>query len=215
MKEVTDFERRIRILSERRESEVTARRERRRQTMDEDARRSSRLKAFADRLFHDVIEPRLAAVTRALPDTAYTLDETTGTALLRLNTDGRYLARVDICLGIASSGNDSVAVYSRPTIIPILMDVPTPERIVVPLDIDNDAAIAAFVEAQLDHFLAAYIALDEIDAYRQSVRVVDPVCGMEIGRVEAAEQVRYSGITYYFCIAQCKERFLEDPSRYV
>lgn len=215
MKEITDFEHRIRVLSERRESDAVARREHRRQTMDEEARQSSRFKAFANRLAHDVIEPRLAAVARALPDAAYTVDETTSTAILRLNTDDRYLARVDILLGIASSGNDSVAVYSRPTIIPILMDVPTPERIVVPLDSDDDTVIATFIEAQLDRFLATYFALDEIDAYRQSVRVVDPVCGMEISRVDAADHARYMGAIYYFCVPECKERFLEDPTRYV
>jgi len=215
MNKLDGFQRQMRQLRERRESEITARREYRRATMDEEARRYSRFKSLAERLCRDVIEPRLAVVAREFPDAAYSVDAQTSTAILRLNTDGRYLARVDICFGVALAGNDSVAVYSRPAIIPILMKVPPEDRILVPLDAIDATPAAEFVEGQLNRFLAAYFALDGIEAYRQSVRVVDPVCGMEISRVDAVESARYMGTTYYFCVPNCRDRFLADPSRYV
>lgn len=215
MSDLDDFQHKVRALRDARESEIVRRKEQRRVSMDEEARLESRFRVFADRLMREIIAPRLAVVASTFPDAASSVDTQTSTGLLRLNTDDRYRARVDICFGVALAGGATVAVYSRPTIIPILMDIPREERVTVPLDHADDQAIASFIEGQLDRFLAAYVALEHIEAYRQSVRVIDPVCGMEISRVDAAESARHMGTTYYFCVAQCKERFLRDPSRYV
>lgn len=45
-------------------------------------------------------------------------------------------------------------------------------------------------------------------------RTVDPVCGMELdpGQIEA--QSRYQGKAYYFCSAECKRLFDENPEAY-
>lgn len=42
----------------------------------------------------------------------------------------------------------------------------------------------------------------------------DPVCGMQIDEAGAAGQSDYQGETYYFCSAQCKEKFDADPERF-
>ena len=42
-----------------------------------------------------------------------------------------------------------------------------------------------------------------------------PVCGMEVDPQDAAAKVDYQGRTYYFCSAECKETFQEDPQRFV
>lgn len=183
--------------------------------MDHEARLGSRFKVLANRLMCELIAPRLSVVANTFPDAACSIDTETSTGVLRLNTDDRYRARVDICFGVALAGEESVAVYSRPTIIPILMDVPNEERVVIPLDRTDDDVVASFIESQLDRFFVAYFALEHIEAYRPLARVIDPVCGMEISRVDAAETARHMGRDYYFCIAQCKEHFLRDPSRYV
>ena len=215
MNRLGDFERKLRALRDARESEAESRREQRRVRMDDEARLGSRFKVLADRLMREIIAPRLSVVAGAFTDAACSIDTETSTGVLRLNTDDRYRARVDICFGVALAGEESVAVYSRPTIIPILMDVPSEERVVVPLDHADDEVIAAFIENQLERFFVAYFALEHIEAYRPLARVIDPVCGMEISRVDAAESARHMGRDYYFCVAQCKDRFLRDPSRYV
>jgi Cu+-exporting ATPase len=43
----------------------------------------------------------------------------------------------------------------------------------------------------------------------------DPVCGMDVEPDEAAAQCEYQGTTYYFCNPRCKERFEEDPERFL
>jgi YHS domain-containing protein len=42
----------------------------------------------------------------------------------------------------------------------------------------------------------------------------DPVCGMQVDEQRAAGKREYQGETFYFCSADCLERFDENPHRY-
>ncbi len=44
---------------------------------------------------------------------------------------------------------------------------------------------------------------------------IDPVCGMNIERDQAAGQSEFQGETYYFCSEECKHIFDQDPTVYV
>ncbi len=43
----------------------------------------------------------------------------------------------------------------------------------------------------------------------------DPVCGMEVYKREAAAEMQYEGVTYYFCSNSCFGRFADAPKIYV
>ncbi len=43
---------------------------------------------------------------------------------------------------------------------------------------------------------------------------VDPVCNMEVNPENAAEKSEYDGRAYYFCSAQCRNKFDENPAQY-
>lgn len=43
---------------------------------------------------------------------------------------------------------------------------------------------------------------------------VDPVCGGEVLRAEAAGTVAYRGTVYYFCSSDCQVSFEAEPERY-
>ena len=45
-------------------------------------------------------------------------------------------------------------------------------------------------------------------------QIVDPVCGMKIDE-QTAITVDREGQTFHFCSAQCRDRFLEDPEKYI
>ena len=49
----------------------------------------------------------------------------------------------------------------------------------------------------------------------QAKSALDPVCGMSVDPATATEKVDYSGSTYYFCSAGCKETFVKDPAKYI
>ena len=46
-------------------------------------------------------------------------------------------------------------------------------------------------------------------------RVKDPVCGMKVKKKAAAATAEYQGTTYYFCAVGCKERFEQEPAKYL
>ena len=46
------------------------------------------------------------------------------------------------------------------------------------------------------------------------MKVVDPVCKMEIEDSEAIKEI-YNGKTYYFCCEHCKEKFKREPENYL
>ena len=47
------------------------------------------------------------------------------------------------------------------------------------------------------------------------MKVIDPVCSMEVDTEHAAARSDYNGKTYYFCSTGCKKDFDKDPERYL
>ena len=43
----------------------------------------------------------------------------------------------------------------------------------------------------------------------------DHVCDMDVDERKAAATTEYAGDTYYFCSQECKNKFIEDPEKYV
>jgi len=56
-----------------------------------------------------------------------------------------------------------------------------------------------------------------IKNYTKEVKTMakDPVCGMDVKEEEAAATYEYQGKTYYFCAVGCKEKFAQDPERFL
>jgi YHS domain-containing protein len=44
---------------------------------------------------------------------------------------------------------------------------------------------------------------------------LDPVCGMELSRKTAFDELTYHGKTFYFCAASCREEFEAQPDQYL
>jgi P-type Cu+ transporter len=44
---------------------------------------------------------------------------------------------------------------------------------------------------------------------------VDPVCHMDVEPDKAAASSEYEGQSYYFCNKLCKEKFDQDPDKYL
>ena len=50
---------------------------------------------------------------------------------------------------------------------------------------------------------------------KPTVDVKDPVCGMTVDPTRAAGSSEYQGTTYFFCSANCKQKFDTAPDQYV
>jgi len=44
---------------------------------------------------------------------------------------------------------------------------------------------------------------------------VDPVCGMEVEPAEAPATASHGGEKYYFCAESCRDRFVNEPARFI
>lgn len=56
---------------------------------------------------------------------------------------------------------------------------------------------------------------DQIMGEEMKAMAKDPICGMDVKEEEAAATYEYKGTTYYFCAVGCKERFAQDPERFL
>ena len=45
--------------------------------------------------------------------------------------------------------------------------------------------------------------------------VIDPVCGMTVDPKTAEHKAEYKGVTYYFCAAGCKSKFVANPAKFL
>lgn len=99
-------------------------------------------------------------------------------------------------------------------ILPILFQFEQKDQLVVPLTKPAEGTIAAWVERKLMIFLDAYLHLSEAEHYQRDNLVIDPVCGMQINKQFAAAREELFGKTYYFCVEDCRQKFLEDVARY-
>jgi YHS domain-containing protein len=46
------------------------------------------------------------------------------------------------------------------------------------------------------------------------VMAIDPICKMKVDEKKSKFKSEYQGKTYYFCSAQCKKEFEENPKKY-
>ena len=44
---------------------------------------------------------------------------------------------------------------------------------------------------------------------------IDPVCEMEVEEETAAATYEYRGKTYYFCAVGCRDKFAQNPERFL
>ncbi len=92
------------------------------------------------------------------------------------------------------------------------------ERIAAPAGLDLGARtpeeIAVSIMAQIveRRRRAATAGQTENAAVREAV---DPVCGMGVKVAGARHTVEALGVTYYFCCAGCRTKFLADSARYL
>jgi len=48
----------------------------------------------------------------------------------------------------------------------------------------------------------------------EEAAVIDPVCGMEV-TAESEWTAEYEGVTFYFCSEGCRDKFIEEPGKYL
>jgi uncharacterized membrane protein YraQ (UPF0718 family)/YHS domain-containing protein len=97
-----------------------------------------------------------------------------------------------------------------------LLKIPTPRR---PLQIEPERFEWNYTTVLNIAFLLLAVVVYVV--YRNRHRLVvdttyaiDPVCGMQVERANAAATAKVDGANYYFCCDQCRDKFVASPAKF-
>ena len=216
MNDLTELEQRIRQRLE----AATARRDESRETlrrqMDEQERRTAEYCVVAQRLMKEAVHPRMISLASLFPNAHVRDDESTPyRSICSFERTPEYPASTKLSLDVSPDGaiENAVIGYSL-EILPIFFQFEGRDQLIVPLDGFDEQAVASWLDAKLLSFTDSYLQLQVVEQYQEENMVVDPVCGMRINWADAATTAEYEGKTYFFCVEECRLKFLSDPVRY-
>jgi Cu+-exporting ATPase len=188
------------------------------EVMHEIEGRHRRYEAIADHLVQDVIRPRLETLVRHFDnaDLANVDASNRHQSLCTFKRTSRFPANTKLELSVSRDGQwENLWLLYRLSIIPVFFQFDGQDQTILPLDRVDDEHVAKWTEGKIAKFLDAYLRLETLNEYQADNLVTDPVCNMRINRAYAPAQVQYRGETHYFCLPVCREKFLEDPERYL
>ncbi|MEZ5319138.1 MAG: XdhC family protein [Vicinamibacterales bacterium] len=81
----------------------------------------------------------------------------------------------------------------------------------VPATLPGQAAVPAAVAATVP----VVPVPDPPPSATDPTTAIDPVCGMTVDRARAKHRAEVDGVTYFFCCAGCRARFVAQPARYL
>jgi YHS domain-containing protein len=216
MADLNDLERKLKERLSLSEQRQTLQRNHLQQQMDAAAQRHQHYTALADRLMEEVIRPRMEKL-KAHFDNARMSEARTSrhTYCCQFEHTTRFPATAYLEIGVTRDGEiKKVILQSQAEILPIFFPLEGRDELNIPLDEVDESKAASWVEAKILHFIDNYLRLETANHYQQDNIVADPVCGMQVNKAFAPAQTTYRGKTYYFCVAECRARFAEDPERY-
>lgn len=184
--------------------------------MIERERLTRQFEAVAGHLIDAVVRPRVRKLA-SLFSNAQVMNETTGHyCRCRFEDTPDYPAstRFEFAVSLQFATASILVTYCL-EIEPVLFKFDRYGQLVIPLNAVEDQKVAEWVDDKLLSFADTYVQLQFVEQYQQENIVVDPVYGMHMNRADAGATCEHEGHQYYFCVDQCREQFIDDPTRYV
>jgi YHS domain-containing protein len=180
--------------------------------------RHERYSAAADHLVNDIIRPRLQTLASNFDNAEILCGDETGRhqCICAFKHTARFPATAKLELAVSRDGSaENVLLLYNLSILPVFFAFKGQDQITMPLNRLNESKVAEWFDEKIMDFLDAYLQLATVDQYQTQNEVTDPVCGMRINKIFAAAEADYQGRTYFFCVPECKAKFVADPDRYV
>jgi len=174
--------------------------------------------ALADRIVADIIRPRLQTLAGKFDNAELLCGDQLGRhqCIAAFKHTPRYPATAKLELAITRDGSaENVSLLYNLSILPVFFQFESQDQITIPLVRVNERKVAEWFDEKIMNFLDAYLQLATVDQYQTENEVTDPVCGMRINKVFAAAQTDYQGRTFFFCVPECRAKFVADPDRYL
>jgi YHS domain-containing protein len=184
------------------------------------AERDERLKrydALGDRLTETIIRPRMDRLKMCLEQlNSAQIESTRHTCRLLFRHSPEFPAAAKVELGVTRDGQARrVWIQYNASLLPLLMPFDGNDQLSMPLEGLDEAKVAAWIDEKLLQFVNAYLSLETTNQYHAENLATDPVCGMSVNKASAPARMDYQGVTYFFCIDDCRRRFAENPGRYL
>jgi YHS domain-containing protein len=217
MADLIDLERKIKEKLSLSEERQHLQRDHLQQQMAEAEARHQRYTAQADRLMQEVIRPRMEKLSFLFANARISEARSSRhTCCYQFEHTTRFPATAHLEIGVTRDGEiKTVALLSELEILPVFFPLAGRDQLTMLLDEVDQEKAAAWVDARILHFVDTYLRLETSNHYQEENLVTDPVCGMRVNKAFAPAQMTYHGQTYYFCIAECRARFAENPERYL
>ncbi len=180
------------------------------------AQRRTEFERIAARLCESVVRPRLAMIASYFANANLATGDPPGRCTCWFGYSERFPASAKVGFAVEHDlGLENAVVCYEASMMPPLVKFHGGDNAQWSLDEVDDDAVAEWVEARLLDFLDAYLRIDRGDVDFDEDSATDPVCGMRIGRSEAAASESYRGHAFFFCSAGCREQFLREPNKFV
>jgi YHS domain-containing protein len=180
--------------------------------------RFERCTTLADELVHSVLRPRMKKLAEFFPNAKVEESEQVGShqSVCRFTHSERFpaTARLEIGFG-ADRDNANFEIHYCLQILPIFFDFPKEDSTRIPLDQVNADKVGKWIEQKIGDFLDSYLKIETVEQYQSNNLATDPVCGMAVNRYHAPAQMDHEGMTYYFCVEDCRRKFAADPRAYL
>ena len=217
MHATTDLEKRIQEMLALREEKRRLRQNHVQRLMDESSERLKMYDAVADRLMETIIRPRMDRLKKCFEEiNAPQMESTRHTSRLLFKHSSEFPATATVELAITRDGQaKTVWILYNTSLLPLFIPLDRKEQLSILLENVDETGIAAWIDEKLLQFVEAYLSLATTHQYQTENIATDPVCGMAVNKMDAPAQMEYQGVTYFFCIDDCRRKFYENPGRYL
>ncbi len=163
-------------------------------------------------------EPRVKAITERVKEAKVDHERDRDGGEVRISMGHTDLVPPGVMLRfVLSHGGavESIAIDYYLSIIPVLFEFRSHDRIEMPLDTIDDAKLLAWVDDRIVEFTKNYLQIPFIEAYTKDSRVIDPVAKVSFNRVLAKGTTEYKGTKYYFASEESLKAFQHEPAKFV
>jgi YHS domain-containing protein len=186
--------------------------------MQEFEQRHQQYAAIANRLMAQVIRPRMQKLAEHFKNATcpQANEEHAHHCQCRLEHTDRFPATAQLELAVSHDGDyETVQVLYQLSILPTFFAFKGKDQLAFPQGAVDEAKVTAWVDDRLIEFVDAYLRLEVMDQYQRDNQAHDPVCGMWVNKATASASMRYKNQMYYFCLDECRQKFVADPEHYL
>lgn len=186
------------------------------QYMADVADRRERFEQTSSQLCDTVVQPRLETLGGYFANASLTKRKSAAHYSCYFGYCERFPASTTVTFAIEHDATyEKLVVRYEVRMMPLFIKLDEHDKLTLPLDDISEDVVATWVEQRLLEFLDSYLRIDRGGENLDEEVVVDPVCGMRIGRSSAAATKVYYGHPYFFCSVDCRGKFAAEPTSYV